>query len=585
LTNQLDHLILVVLETAHIQSYIFNSNRLKENVGASYLVVAATEDWVRELIRTSTLSHNINNDGGFTQQTIDENGLEVEVLYCGGGNAVLLFRQESHARDFVNTLSRRAITDTPGLQLTFHQQNVNWKNGDQFEGEDEKRGLSYAVSHALKQIKTQRSKRPPQTGIAGLSVTAMCASSSLPATVMHKDPDDNWQSISSEVHAKRETAAIANEKLEELLRETQNRLNAEREKHPEKNLIPSYVDDYRFALELDDLGRTRDESSFIALVHADGNDMGTLIQGLTTRYPTPQHNREYIDEMRGFSEKVKQASRAALVEMLVLLMLSIREKDGGRVIHGIHNQSDIQLQRNKINDKWILPFRPLVSGGDDITFVCDGRIGLDMAVCFIKAFESKTQEFLGNRLTACAGIAIVNAHYPFARAYELAEELCQSAKKERHNSGQMYSSLIDWHYTSGGLYSDLDGIRRREYRVELENNATGHLHLRPLFLDDKAHEYRTWIQVQRVATEFQTKWRDHRSKAKDFMDAVRNGNAASMAFLKRYIDGTDISLPAVKGMAGITWSDDGRCLYYDALELMDLYTPITQGEADHVSQG
>jgi hypothetical protein len=37
--------VLVAVETAHIQSYIFASNRLRENVGASYLVTAATGEW------------------------------------------------------------------------------------------------------------------------------------------------------------------------------------------------------------------------------------------------------------------------------------------------------------------------------------------------------------------------------------------------------------------------------------------------------------------------------------------------------------------------------------------------------------
>lgn len=45
MTDELNHLTLVVVETAHIQSYIFNGNRLKENVGASYLVAAATGEW------------------------------------------------------------------------------------------------------------------------------------------------------------------------------------------------------------------------------------------------------------------------------------------------------------------------------------------------------------------------------------------------------------------------------------------------------------------------------------------------------------------------------------------------------------
>lgn len=586
MTDDLSDLTLVVLETAHIQSYIFNSNRLKENVGASYMVTAATEDWVFDLIHESELSHNLNpdwdRDRKFTFRTIEEHGLRVEVLYCGGGNAVLLFRQEADAKDFVGRLSRRAIIEAPGLHLTFVLRQVNWADGDLLGDDGQRYGLSYSVSYALRQLKTQRSKQPTGIGLAGLSVTAMCASTSLPAAGMDRDPDGRWRAISSEVHAKRAAAPLANKKLEGLFLAVQQRFNEVWAKHPERDSIPSDLGRYDFALELDDLGRTKGESSFIAVVHADGNDMGRLIQGLKTDYPSSQHNRKYIAKMRHFSENVKKAAQSALVEMLVLLLLSIREENSNRFIHGIHDQADIQL--TKKDGQFVLPFRSLVSGGDDITFVCDGRIGLDMAVRFIKAFENKTREYLGQRLTACAGIAIVNAHYPFARAYDLAEELCQSAKQERYNSGRMDSSLIDWHYTTGGLYDDLDGMREREYQVVLEHNSSGFLLLRPLFLDAEAHPYRTWTQVKRIATEFQRKWRDHRSKAKNLMTALRGGDKTAQAFQIRYINGTEIALPVIKGAApGDTWLD-GKCLYYDALELMDLYIPITQGDADHVSE-
>jgi len=36
---------LIVVDTMQIQPYIFGSNRLRENLGASYLVAQATEDW------------------------------------------------------------------------------------------------------------------------------------------------------------------------------------------------------------------------------------------------------------------------------------------------------------------------------------------------------------------------------------------------------------------------------------------------------------------------------------------------------------------------------------------------------------
>ena len=41
---------LTVLDTAGIQSYIFNSNELRENIGASHLVYQATTYWVLKVL-------------------------------------------------------------------------------------------------------------------------------------------------------------------------------------------------------------------------------------------------------------------------------------------------------------------------------------------------------------------------------------------------------------------------------------------------------------------------------------------------------------------------------------------------------
>jgi hypothetical protein len=549
-------LILVVLETSHIQKYIFGSNRLKENVGASYLVAAATEEWVHDVIFQLDISHNLD-EPGFLNNTIESNDLDVEILYCGGGNAVLLFRYDMIAKSFISILSRKALMEAPGLQLTFHKEEFNWHNAS----------LSEAVGDALGVLKTQRSHQPPRTGIAGLGVTTMCASTSLPATMMDKDPDGNWQAISAEVYAKREAGDEVKDFFGKLIPEIEYQLKEEK------------ALDYRFALEFDDLGRTKGESSFIAVVHIDGNDMGEIIRGMKKKYPTSKDNRPYIDAMRKFSENVKNAASDSLIKMLALLMNSIDEEV--HKIQSLNSKADIQLEKK--DGKYILPFRPLVTGGDDITFVCDGRIGLDMAVSFIKAFEKYTGEYFESKLTACAGVAIVNAHYPFARAYNLAEELCQSAKLERHDTGHKKGdkdrSLIDWHYTTGGLYDDLDGMREREYV-----GKDGLLYLRPVFIgENEEHPHRTWDNVQRISTQFQTSWSEHRSKAKALMDELREGDDAAKAFQIRYMDDKNLTLPEIKDIQGNQTWHDGRCLYYDALELMDLYIPITEGETDNVS--
>jgi ribosomal silencing factor RsfS len=254
-------------------------------------------------------------------------------------------------------------------------------------------------------------------------------------------------------------------------------------------------------------------------------------------------------------------------------------------IEGLDKQK-ITLSKDKESGKVVFPIRPLVSAGDDVTFVADGRIGLDLAVTFLEAFEAATETILADelaridlpKLTACAGAAIVKSHYPFARAYALADELAGSAKDlvnkqaSLEGSNHLRYSALDWHFTTGGIYDDLDGIRAREYEVEQGSRS---LTLRPIFVQPEAHEFRNWTILRALATEFQTKWRDNRGKAKRLMNALRQGEVEVEVFNLRYLD-NNLRLPSIADFdQHYGWRDD-RCGYYDGLELLDLYVPLRQ---------
>lgn len=111
--------VLTIIDTAGIQPYIFGSNRLRENIGASYLVEQATHGWVYdELNRLG--AHNISNlkKGELDRsRKIEEHGLAAELVYAGGGNTVILFRTPDEARIFAQSLSRRVLEDAPGLEI------------------------------------------------------------------------------------------------------------------------------------------------------------------------------------------------------------------------------------------------------------------------------------------------------------------------------------------------------------------------------------------------------------------------------------------------------------------------------------
>jgi len=110
---------LVVVDTAGIQSYIFGSNRLRENVGASHLVDAATGDWALDCLPEP------NNVVDAKEGTLDSDvairdgadGPVAEAIYAAGGNLVAVIRNEERARDYLANLSGADLAGAHGLRL------------------------------------------------------------------------------------------------------------------------------------------------------------------------------------------------------------------------------------------------------------------------------------------------------------------------------------------------------------------------------------------------------------------------------------------------------------------------------------
>ena len=514
---------LLAVDTAGIQSYIFGSNRLKDNIGASYLVKQATEDWAFEALNISAPNNNLQRDG-----QIELDGLDAEVLYAGGGNFIALFHDAQAAKNFTRSISKNVLLEAPGLRLDVYQEPYDW-NGDV--------PLGVAVKKLLTNMKIARGKKAASAPLLGLGVTVMCQSTTLPAVAL--DGDDP---VSAEVFSKREAADAAN-----------NWLRYE--------LPPG--DGYEYPFDLDNLGRSSGERSYIAVVHADGNGMGQLIRDIGTEMV----NRHYIERMREFSERVKNISKMAMNSVIDLLKKKTLEDIK---IAGTRTVSDLEFCWNDKTKRLILPIRPLVFGGDDTTFVCDGRLGLSLATAYLRTFENEAKIY---GLSACADIAIVKSHYPFARAYQLSEELCDEAKAYRRAHFRDGGGALDWYFTSGGLYDDLEAMREREYTTR-----HGSLTLRPVSLGGEGHE-RSWNEIERLTDTFQAQWSNKRNKAKAFRDALREGPDAVQRFKTIYIDKkeeSDSDTPIIPSLAGYeqTGWKDMLCGYFDAIELMDIHIPL-----------
>lgn len=559
---------LVIVDTAQVQPYIFGSNRLRENVGASHLVHLATGEWSFDAVAKVAPPHNIISipDGALDpNKHIEDGSLAAEVLYAGGGNFVALFKEEGAARRFVRKLSQRALCQAPGLQLVVAGTSFDW----------DREALSAATKEAFRKLAEAKRARVPSAPLLGLGVTVMCQSTGLPAVgitpLINGDPDSSYPA-SAEVLAKWQVVEEANKRLMGMFQPGDN---------------------YCFPEQLDHLGRTSGDLSYIAVVHADGNGVGKQLMdiGEEEEYKTADQNRAYVNELRGFSQALQKAGEGALRHALQKVMDRLRQDGGARIVHKDANEKEItELVLRPVHEKqnggpWYLPFRPLVFGGDDVTFVCDARLGISLAVSYLEEFQRQTANLPDGkgRATACAGIAMVKAHYPFSRAYELANKLCRNAKDYRRKM-EMEGACLDWHFARSGLVGSIKDIREREYTVK-----EGSLTLLPVALDDgRPSPYRTWGAVRAGVDAFQgvslddvKEWAGRRNKVKALRDALREGPESVKWFLNRYglqrlpkVGFEDFSM---RGWSG-KW-----CGYFDALEMMDWFIPLDGeqgGDAD-----
>jgi len=524
---------LTVMDTAGIQDYIFGTNNLQQNVGASYLVDCATRKWVVKALPEPHNIHDLDNpDHPFDGRKIEKNGLAAEVVYAGGGNTVIIFASRDEAIAFARRLTRRVLVEAPGLNIVLAHEDFDWQW-------DALGGQAGCVKRLMDTLDHRKQDYTLSTPILGLGVTAACAFTGLPA--IGKDEDERL--ISAEVQAKIEAETAAHAKLMEL------------------------VDwgGYDVPKDFDDFGRTRGESGYIAVIHTDGNGMGKRIRRLRDRFPTTQQNRDYIEEMRDFSLSVQRSAIKALQSTVNRLVQAVRHEEDGDYIG---ENKEIKIRDGK------LPFRPIVFGGDDVTFVCDGRLGLSLTAYYM---EQLSQQRLadGEPAHCRAGIAVVKTHYPFARAYALADDLCRSAKayiKKRQQPpfGEDGLTAMDWHFAVGGLIRDLPEVRKREYRV-----SAGDLCMRPVRLTDPDKDWCSWETFRRITRTFRAdeQWAGRRNKIKALRDALRAGPHAVEHFRKVYLSDELPSIPGQPNMASQGWQGE-RCGYFDAIEAMNFFVEL-----------
>ncbi len=518
--------VLAMYDVRGIQDYIFRSNDLQEIIGASNLVEDIIITGLQQVIISSKewdkngfLTDWENDNGNEFQENID---IKMQVLFIGGGNAYILFRNGEICSQVNKKMAKYMLEHTYSLNLAVAvvEKTDNYKN-------------DYERIHIeMRRIKA----RMPETKPAGvLPFMASDSITGFPLSVYKGRKmikyEDGTEYLCTESWLKRE--------------------HFPKEENAEKIL--------------DNMVTGKGDNSTLALIHIDGNNMGKRLKEIMEDkedYP------QAIATMRSISKNIRDGFGECF---------KVCEKYVDEVSDQIRKDRQGRL------------IRKIILAGDDITFICNAQAAIGAVETFLKetcehtlfwedqiSDEEKLKEIENYKkygLSACAGIAYFNSHFPFSDAYRVAESCCSSAKKraktlENRESGTKDGNMgcfFDYQLCGNIRAENLEEYRRVHYRLTDEEDC---MIRRPYYvcssrldnigdLNGRNAKYDSAILRSNILY-----FKDEGNLPRSQVKKLRNSYAMGMREVDRYItflESRQRRLPVYN-----------KYYWYDALEIADI---------------
>ncbi len=542
----------LLFDTRSIQRYIYSSNRLRANIGASYLVDRVFEDVLLDVLQPLGVDKDTWREKTDETTNWTEMNTKCRIAYIGGGNALVLFGKDVPMEEIegvVTEFTKRLLQSHPGLRTGAAIGEIGLDPDGGYLGEDGNRLTKNEIEDGkddltklVKKLKQYQNGVFPEVNVPYTGLTQLCPELGEVAT----DWDAEKKRFCSrefkiKLNAWHDAEKVMVKKIQEVLPEEK------------KTIFNSFV----FPWEIEKLGQ-RETENYIAIVHIDGNNMGIKFAGQAT-----------LTDRKNLSLRLSEKTKKAFASMLCD---AVDEYDGYKGF--------LDLGKDKDGRK-ILPVRPLVLGGDDMTFICTAKLALRYTKRVMEAMLKAVGD--EESVDTCAGIAIQPANYPFFRGYMLAEQACDAAKKEMRalrDKGTEQNCWLEFVIRHGEQAPDLSQIREQEYKA-----PAGDMHFGPYRVDAPERNGRDISSLiaglndlkgsnKQEKGDQEKQERLSMNKIKELRDVIPRNADERGKFLRRLREGKGSlpNVPAWKDYKETLWKD-GRTPYIDLIEMMDYYEP------------
>ena len=491
---------LVMLQTNSNQPFIFSSPRLREQIGASFEITLLSH-WVAEAVQGLVSKNRPGKNKRRTNFWVSDSSGKVIVRFTEKEG------EPGHlAKKLITQVTRRALTDAPGLDVTGVF--IETSSGP-VDPADLKRLDREFSEYSL-------NRRPAAARFPQFPFLQRAEESALPASTPLTDEDegkireyvkdlgvpllaDEEEQIPTQTGKDRGRSLSLPSRVKRAWSRSARRLQLEdvvKRQHtsekPEGTISNLYEDPFQLEKAFQD---TPDESnaakavpelSSVGVIHIDGNGVGAIMRDLGEAFkktnntldklakaPYPRKSNPCGTKPPRFRPHGKKRPRVRSygrkTRRFQWFVMEVNYRLDGVVKQAVAKAWEKVTEIAREDELPGPPVVPVLVGGDDVTVYTDGRYAIPFAEAYIRHYEELTEkdELLkqlavvagakkAGPLTASAGVAIVGRNFPFHIAYDLAEGMVSRGKKLGKKKDTVPCSTIDFHVLRDATVLDPD---------------------------------------------------------------------------------------------------------------------------------